>query len=82
MFCMVLYIRADVSLSNAKQFVKECNVASKFDHPNVLNIIGVSMIPEEGPPLMVMPLMHNGNVKSYLKSKRGNSVTFSNFPKV
>lgn len=79
---MIGSIHVDVSLSNSKKFIEECNVAVKFDHPNVLNVIGVSISPEEDTPLMVMPFMHNGNVQSYLKFKRGDSINFRDFPKV
>ena len=72
----------DVSMSTAKEFIDECVLASKFDHPNVLNIIGVSIIPEEETPLMIMPFMHNGSVQSYIKSKRGNTIKLSHFPEV
>ena len=51
--------------------MEECNIAKKFDHPNVLSLLGISFTPEENKPLMVMPYMHHGDVKSYLKSKRG-----------
>ena len=57
-------------------------MASKFDHPNVLSIFGVSIIPEEDTPLMVMPFMHNGDLKSYVKLKRGDAIKISGFPKV
>ena len=76
------YVHVDVSLSNAKEFTDECIMANNFKHPNVLSIIGVSINPDDNTPLMVMPFMHNGSVQSYVKSKRGNTVNFSSFPKV
>ena len=33
-------------------------------------------------PLMVMPYMHHGDVKSFVKSKRGNSVKVEEYPLV
>ena len=72
----------DLSLSNAKEFIEECSIAKRFDHPNVLSLIGVSIIPEENKPLMIMPYMHLGDVRSFLKSKRGNTITINKFPKV
>ena len=41
--------------SSTADFIKECNIAKNFDHPNVLSLIGVCIIPEEAVPLMVMP---------------------------
>ena len=37
-----------------------------FDHPNVLGLIGLTFDPE-GSPLVVLPLMKNGDLKSFLK---------------
>ena len=71
-----------VDFSSIPQFIEECNIAKKFDHPNVLSIIGVSIIPEEDVPLMIMPYMHHGDVKSFIKSKRGDDVKVVNFPEV
>ena len=72
----------DFSSSTAEDFIKECNIARKFDHPNVLNLIGVCIIPQEAVPLMVMPFMHHGDVKSFVKSKRANTITVETFPEV
>ena len=72
----------DLSLSEAKEFMEECNIAKKFDHPNVLSLLGISFTSEENKPLMVMPYMHYGDVKSYLKSKRGGLIDIKEFPKV
>ena len=57
-------------------------MTSKLDHPNVLNLIGVSINTKDASLLMIMPFMHNGDVKSFLKSKRGNKIEFNNYPKV
>ena len=73
---------ADISLSNAKQFIEECIVTSKFDHPNVLNLIGVSLNPDDVTIHMIMPFMHHGDAKSFLKSARGAMIEFSHFPEV
>ena len=73
---------ADISLSNIKTFIEECIVTSKLDHPNVLSLIGVSINPEDGTLHMVIPFMHHGDVKAFLKTKRGNTIEFDHFPKV
>lgn len=57
-------------------------MAIRFDHPNVLSLIGISAIPEEAMPLMIMPYMHHGDVRSFLKSKREGTIMLENFPKV
>ena len=44
-----------------------------FNHPNVLNLIGVCV--DGGPgPYIVMPFMINGSVLAYLKKERGNLI--------
>ena len=48
----------------------------------MLNLIGVCIIIEEATIHMVMPFMHHGDVRSYLKVKRGSVVEFDHFPKV
>ena len=86
-FCfslILLYISIckDLTSYTAKEFVAECNIANKFDHPNVLSLIGVSIVPKDDIPLMIMPYMHHGDVKSYLQSQRGDSVDTEKLPKV
>ena len=44
-----------------------------FDHPNVLNLVGVCL--DAGPaPYVVMPYMANGSLLHYLKKERSNLV--------
>ena len=80
-FIISFYI-LDISLTASQKFIEECNVTSKLDHPNVLGLVGVSMNPEDGTLHMIMPFMHNGDVKSFLKSKRGDTIKSDHFPKV
>ena len=72
----------DISLSNTKTFIEECIVTSKLNHPNVLSLIGVSINSENVTLLMIMPFMPHGDVRSFVKSKRGDMIEFNNFPKV
>ena len=72
----------DFSSQTAENFIKECNIANKFDHPNVLSLIGVCIVPEEAVPLMVMPYMLHGDIRSFVKSKRENNITVEEFPPV
>ena len=45
----------------------------KFDHPNVLKLIGVCL--DGGPaPYIIMPFMANGSLLSYLKKERDQLV--------
>lgn len=65
-----------------EEFLKECITAKEFNHPNIMSLIGVSITPEEGIPLMVLPYMLHGDVKSFVKSKRGNKIEMDKFPEV
>ena len=43
----------------------------QFNHPNIMNLIGVCM--DAGPaPYIVMPFMANGSLLSYLRKERSN----------
>ena len=42
----------------------------EFDHPNVMAIIGVCVDSIDGLPLIVLPYMVNGDLKSFLISCR------------
>ena len=75
-------LSVDFSSCTAEDFIKERNIANKFDHPNILSLIGVCIVPEESVPLMVMPYMHHGDVKSFMKSKRADNIKVENFPSV
>ena len=45
----------------------------KFEHPNVLKLIGLCL--DGGPaPYVIMPFMENGSLLSYLKEERSNLV--------
>ncbi|XP_065911433.1 tyrosine-protein kinase receptor UFO-like [Dysidea avara] len=70
----------DVTFNKAKEFIRECITAIQFSHPNVLGIIGVSVLREEGIPLMVLPYMCHGDVKSFLKSKRKIQMEPTEYP--
>jgi len=53
-----------------------------LDHPNVLSLIGASINTEDGTLHMIMPFMHHGDLKSFLKSKGGNIIEHDHYPKV
>lgn len=55
-----------------KSFLHETILMKDFDHPNVLNVLGVGFDTgsESGLPFMVLPFMVNGDLKTFLKSKR------------
>ena len=77
-----VYFIIDISFSNVQKFIEECIITSKLDNPNVLSLTGVSINPEHATLHMIMSFMDHGDVKSFLKSKRGNLIEFDHFPKV
>ena len=56
----------------------------KFNHPNVLPLLGVCIDGnyESGSPFMILPFMSNGDLKSYLKSKRIKPACMDQLPEV
>ena len=79
---MYIHTYVDISSSNSQTFIEECIITSKLDNPNVLSLIGVSINPEDATLHMIMSFMDHGDVKSFLKSKRGNKLELDHFPKV
>ena len=69
---------------NIDNFVKESILMLGFDHPNVLKLLGVCFDTTDYLPLIVLPFMANGDLRSYLLSKRDPSVTtkICHFPEV
>lgn len=53
-----------------------------FHHPNVLQILGISLETEDGLPYIVLPYMANGDLKTFLKNKRPEALVVDQFPKV
>ena len=58
------------TFSKTEEFIKKCIIAKQFDHSNVLGLIGVSFIQRKALPLMILPYMHNGGVRSFVMSKK------------
>jgi serine/threonine protein kinase len=55
--------------ATVRDMLKECSKMSKFDHPNVVTLIGVCL--DGGPaPFIIMPFMTNGSLLAYLTKNR------------
>ena len=53
------------------QLLRESDMMLNFDHPNVINLIGVCL--DAGPsPYLVLPFMENGSLLSYIRKNRNN----------
>ena len=54
-----------------ESFLNECILMKKVDHVNVLGLLGVCF--ENGLPYIILPFMSNGDLKTFLYSKRTTS---------
>ena len=53
------------------QLLRESDIMLKFDHPHVINLIGICL--DAGPsPYLVLPFMENGSLLSYIRKNRRN----------
>ena len=83
MLLFVYFVYTDYNES-LKSFLNECILMKKFNHPNILPIIGLCLEcnHESQLPFMLFPFMVNGDLKSYLKKKRRNAAHADQFPEV
>ena len=59
-----------------------CNVIPLFpSHPHVLGLCGVCLDTEDSIPVIVLPFMANGDLRTYLRSLR-QDYTVDEFPEV
>ena len=56
--------------SELKAFLEESLLMKDFDHPNLLNLVGVCFDTPDGVPFIILPLMANGSLKDYLQRRR------------
>ena len=57
--------------SDVKRLAEESQIMARFDHPNVMKLLGVS-ISKSRTPFIVMPFMARGTLLSYLRRNREN----------
>ena len=71
-----------ITVQNIKSILHESILMKDFDHPNVLNVLGVGFNTDNGLPFVVLPFMVNGDLKTYLKKKRQKDVAVEQLPGV
>ena len=54
----------------------------KMEHINVLSLLGVCLDTEDGLPYIILPYMDNGDLKTFLHSKRTTSGSVLTHPEV
>ena len=69
----LLYVMLKVSQGlftscDLKHLIDESKIMAKFDHPNVMKLLGVSI--SKCTPFIIMPFMAHGSVLSYLRKNR------------
>ena len=57
------------TLENLTTLLNESILMKNFEHPNVLNILGVGLDAETRLPFVLLPFMVNRDLKTYLESK-------------
>ena len=63
-------------------FLRESALMKDFQHPHVLGLTGVCLDNPTREPLILLPFMANGDLKTYLRNKREGSNDATTFPKV
>ena len=61
---------AQPSSEELLEFISESVIMLGFDHPNVLKLLGVCFDTQDKLPLIVLPFMENGDLRSFLTHKR------------
>ena len=80
--CIVLSL-AVFSLSSMAELVAEIATMKIFDHPNVLQLLGVCVDTNDDDMLRtVLPYMANGDLRNFLKQRRVDLANTSEFPTV
>ena len=71
------------SLNSVKDLVAETAVMKKFSHPNVLQLLGVSVDSSDDDMFkVILPYMPNGDLRSFLKKNRVEPTNIRDFPNV
>ena len=71
-----------ITVENIKSILHESILMKDFDHPNVLNVLGIGFNTDDGLPFVILPFMENGDLKTYLKKKRQKDATVDQLPEV
>ena len=69
---MTFYCVGIFSSSDLKHLAEESQIMARFDHPNVMKLIGVAISQAHQTLFVVMPFMAQGSLLSYLKKYRAN----------
>ena len=77
------YIFADLSSKQElRSLLNESLLMKRFDHPNIVGLLGVCFDTPDGYPYLILPFMANGNIRDYLKDKRIHPTDITALPDV
>ena len=62
--------------------IKESAIMKTFDHPHVLGLVGISLNTVDGTPMIAIPFMKYGDLKTFLVAKRRQTKVKNTFPEV
>ena len=80
---MILLMHTGLSSKNElRSLLNESLLMKRFDHPNVVGLLGVCFDTPEGYPYLILPFMVNGNVRDHLKHSRIHISVTDILPKV
>ena len=63
------------------EFMSESIIMMAFDHPNVLKLLGMCLDMTDNLPIIILPYMANGDLKSFLVGSR-STVNNTKLPEV
>ena len=70
------------SKKELRSLLNESLLMKRFDHPNIVGLLGVSFDTPDGYPYLILPFMANGNIRDYLKDKRVHPTDITALPDV
>lgn len=78
LLCFLQTLRKGATEQEKAEFLKEAQLMSNFKHEHILQLLGVCL--DNDPNFIIMELMENGDLLSYLRSNR--PLLVSNAPQV
>ena len=70
------------SKQELRSLLNESLLMKRFDHLNIVGLLGVCFDTPDGYPYLVLPFMANGNIRDYLKGKRVHLSDTDTLPEV
>ena len=70
------------SKQELRSLLNESLLMKRFDHPNIVGLLGVCFDTPDGYPYLILPFMANGNIRDYLKNKRVHPTDITALPDV